>query len=64
MVIRFLEVLAPCREKFGVRRHHDAVQPGGKKKRECEANVSREKGLKDPERVRFEYVAENAEGES
>lgn len=62
VIVRFLEELAPGGEKRRVRRYHDAVHPGREKKQKCETNVSREKGLKDPERVRFKYVSENGEG--
>ena len=64
VIIGFLEVLASCGEKFRVRRHHDAVQPARKQEHECETNVPCKKGLKDPEPVRFKYVAESAEGKS
>lgn len=64
VIIRFLEVLAPHSEDFRVWRYHNTVQPGRKKKHERETDVSCEKRLKDPECVRFEYVAEDAEGES
>ena len=61
MIIRFLEVLAPGSEKPRVRRYHDTVHPGREKEREREANVSCEKGLKNPECLRVKYVAEKAE---
>ena len=61
VVIRFLEVLAPCSEKPRVRRYHDAVQPGREKYYEREANISCKKGLKNPERLRVECIAEQAE---
>jgi len=64
VVISFFEILASCGEKFRVRRYHNAVQPARKKEPECETNVSCEKGLKDPEPVRFKYVSESAEGKS
>lgn len=64
VIVCFLEVLAPYSENVGVRRYHDAVQPARKEKEERETNVSCEKGLKDPECVRFEYVSEKAEGQS
>lgn len=64
MIVRFLEVLAPCGEKLRVGRHHDAVQPARKKKQECETYVSCKKGLKNPECMRFKYVSEKAEGQS
>ena len=64
MIVGFLKVLASCGEKVRVWWHYNAVQPARKEKRKCEANVSCEKGLKDPEPVRFKYVAESAEGKS
>ena len=64
VIICFLEVLASCSENPRVRRYHDAVHPGRKKDRECETNVSRENGLKNPERLRFEDISENAEGQN
>ena len=62
VVIRFLEVLAPDGEKCRVRRHHDAVRPGREKDHERETNVSCEKCLKNPERLRVKCIAEKAEG--
>ena len=62
VIVRFLEELAPGGEKRRIRRYHDAVHPGREKKQKCETNVSREKGLKNPERVRFKCVSENGEG--
>lgn len=64
VIVGLLEVLASCGEKFRVRRYHDAVQPARKKEYECETNVSCEKGLKNPEPVRFKYVSESAKGKS
>ena len=64
VIVGFLEVLASCGEKVRVWWYHNSVQPARKEERECETNVSREKGLKDPEPVRFKYVAESAEGKS
>ena len=64
VVVRLFEVLASYSKKLGVRRYHDAVQPAWKEKEERETNVSGEKGLEDPECTRFEYVSEEAEGQS
>jgi len=64
VIVGFLEVLASCGEKVRVWWYHNAVQPARKKERECETNVSCEKGLKNPEPVGFKYVAESSEGKS
>lgn len=49
MIIRFLEVLVPCREKLGVCRYQDTVQPALEKKQECKTDVFRGKSWKNPE---------------
>ena len=62
VIVRVLEELTPGSEKSRVWGYHNAVHPGRKKEQECETNVPREKGLKNPERLRVECVAKNAEG--
>ena len=62
VIIRFFEILAPGSEKTRVRGHYDAVHPRREKEQKRETNVSREKGLENPERSRVKYVTEEAEG--
>ena len=64
VIVCFFKVFGPSSEKPRIRRYHDAINPAWKENQKHKTDVSREKGLKNPERVRVKYVSEKAKGQN